>query len=95
MLLARALDQSAQYWLNLQATYDLKIAAAAIARQISAGKAYRIGGITAWTLIHLLSCPTCRLFWSVVDSAGMGPIHKPAHREPYVVPLPGQVAGRW
>ena len=27
LLLARALDQSAQYWLNLQATYDLKVPA--------------------------------------------------------------------
>ncbi len=35
LLLARAFDQSAQYWLNLQAAYDLKIAAAAIARQLA------------------------------------------------------------
>jgi len=27
LLLARALDQSAQYWLNLQAAYDLKVPA--------------------------------------------------------------------
>lgn len=35
LLLARAFDQSAQYWLNLQAAYDLKIAAAAIARHLA------------------------------------------------------------
>jgi addiction module HigA family antidote len=36
LLFGRAFDQSPQYWLNLQATYDLKIAEAAIGRQLKA-----------------------------------------------------------
>jgi addiction module HigA family antidote len=36
LLFGRALGQSPQYWLNLQATYDLKAAEAAIGRQLQA-----------------------------------------------------------
>ena len=36
LLFGRAFGQSPQYWLNLQATYDLKIAEAAIGRQLKA-----------------------------------------------------------
>ena len=34
LLFGRAFGQSPQYWLNLQATYDLKIAEAAMGRQL-------------------------------------------------------------
>ena len=34
LLFGRALGQSPQYWLNLQMTYDLKIAEAAIGKQL-------------------------------------------------------------
>ncbi|CAG0928384.1 Antitoxin HigA [Thermoflexales bacterium] len=34
LLFGRALDQSPQYWLNLQAAYDLKAAEAAIHKQL-------------------------------------------------------------
>jgi antitoxin HigA-1 len=34
LLLGRALGQSPQYWLNLQAAYDLKAAEAAISKQL-------------------------------------------------------------
>jgi antitoxin HigA-1 len=34
LLLGRALGQSPQYWLNLQASYDLKVAEAAISKQL-------------------------------------------------------------
>lgn len=36
LLFGRALGQSPQYWLNLQAAYDLKIAEAAIGEQLQA-----------------------------------------------------------
>jgi addiction module HigA family antidote len=36
LLFGRALSQSAQYWLNLQATYDLKIAERQIRAQLRA-----------------------------------------------------------
>lgn len=36
LLFGRALDQSPQYWLNLQATYDLKTAERSIGKQLSA-----------------------------------------------------------
>jgi addiction module HigA family antidote len=36
LLFGRALGQSPQYWLNLQAAYDLKIAEAAIGQQLQA-----------------------------------------------------------
>ena len=36
LLFGRAFGQSPQYWLNLQATYDLKIAEAAMGRQLKA-----------------------------------------------------------
>ncbi len=36
LLFGRALGQSPQYWLNLQAAYDLKIAEAAIGKQLLA-----------------------------------------------------------
>ena len=36
LLFGRAFGQSPQYWLNLQATYDLKTAEAAIGRQLRA-----------------------------------------------------------
>ena len=36
LLFGRALGQSPQYWLNLQATYDLKETEAAISRQLLA-----------------------------------------------------------
>ena len=34
LLFARAFDQSPEYWLNLQATYDLRLAQSAIAKQL-------------------------------------------------------------
>ena len=34
LLIGRALDQSPQYWLNLQTAYDLKIAAASLGEQL-------------------------------------------------------------
>ncbi|MCZ6633275.1 MAG: HigA family addiction module antitoxin [bacterium] len=34
LLFGQALGQSPQYWLNLQATYDLKIAEAALGKQL-------------------------------------------------------------
>ncbi len=34
LLFGRAFDQSAQYWLNLQASYDLKIAATAMGKRL-------------------------------------------------------------
>ena len=34
LLLARAFGQSAEYWLNLQSAYDLKIAEAAIGKRL-------------------------------------------------------------
>jgi len=36
LLFGRAFGQSPQYWLNLQATYDLKITEAAMGRQLKA-----------------------------------------------------------
>ena len=36
LLFGRAFGQSPQYWLNLQATYDLKTAEAAMGRQLQA-----------------------------------------------------------
>lgn len=36
LLFGRALGQSPQYWLNLQTAYDLKIAAAAMSKQLKA-----------------------------------------------------------
>ena len=36
LLFARALGQSPQYWLNLQADYDLKTAEAAMGKQLRA-----------------------------------------------------------
>ena len=36
LLFGRALGQSPQYWLNLQTTYDLKIAGATMSRQLKA-----------------------------------------------------------
>jgi plasmid maintenance system antidote protein VapI len=36
LLFGRAFGQSPQYWLNLQATYDLKTAEAAMDRQLKA-----------------------------------------------------------
>jgi antitoxin HigA-1 len=36
LLFGRAFDQSPQYWLNLQADYDLKTAEKAMSRQLSA-----------------------------------------------------------
>jgi len=36
LLFGRALGQSAQYWLNLQATYDLKTAQQSIGKRLSA-----------------------------------------------------------
>lgn len=36
LLFGRALDQSPQYWLNLQADYDLKTAEASIGRRLLA-----------------------------------------------------------
>jgi addiction module HigA family antidote len=36
LLFGRALGQSPQYWLNLQATYDLKLAAKAMGSRLSA-----------------------------------------------------------
>lgn len=36
LLFGRAFGQSPQYWLNLQATYDLKTAEAAMGRQLKA-----------------------------------------------------------
>ena len=36
LLFGRALDQSPQYWLNLQAAYDLKAAEATIHKQLQA-----------------------------------------------------------
>jgi plasmid maintenance system antidote protein VapI len=36
LLFGRALGQSPQYWLNLQAAYDLKMAEAAIGSQLQA-----------------------------------------------------------
>ncbi len=36
LLFGRAFGQSPQYWLNLQATYDLKIAETTIGRQLKA-----------------------------------------------------------
>ena len=36
LLFGRAFGQSPQYWLNLQATYDLKLAERAIASQLKA-----------------------------------------------------------
>ena len=36
LLFGRALGQSPQYWLNLQATYDLKMAEVAISKQLLA-----------------------------------------------------------
>ncbi len=35
LLLGRAFGQSPQYWLNLQASYDLKIAEAAIGKRLT------------------------------------------------------------
>jgi plasmid maintenance system antidote protein VapI len=35
LLFGRAFDQSPQYWLNLQASYDLKTAAAIIGEQLA------------------------------------------------------------
>jgi len=34
LLIGRALDQSPQYWLNLQTAYDLKIAEASLVKQL-------------------------------------------------------------
>lgn len=34
LLIGRALDQSPQYWLNLQTAYDLKIAEASLGKQL-------------------------------------------------------------
>lgn len=34
LLIGRALDQSPQYWLNLQTAYDLKIAEASLGEQL-------------------------------------------------------------
>jgi addiction module HigA family antidote len=39
LLFARAFDQSPQYWLNLQAAYDLKAAEAAIGKQLRSVRA--------------------------------------------------------
>ena len=36
LLFGRAFDQSPQYWLNLQASYDLKTAEAAIGKRLAA-----------------------------------------------------------
>ena len=36
LLIGRALGQSAQYWLNLQTSYDLKIAEAAMKKSLKA-----------------------------------------------------------
>jgi len=36
LLFGRALGQSPQYWLNLQTAYDLKIAGAAMSKQLKA-----------------------------------------------------------
>ena len=36
LLFGRAFDQSPQYWLNLQTSYDLKIAEAAIGKRLAA-----------------------------------------------------------
>jgi len=36
LLFGRAFNQSPQYWLNLQANYDLKIAKASIGKRLSA-----------------------------------------------------------
>ena len=36
LLFSRALGQSPQYWLNLQAAYDLKTAEAAMGKQLTA-----------------------------------------------------------
>jgi len=36
LLIGRALDQSPQYWLNLQTTYDLKIAEATLGELLNA-----------------------------------------------------------
>jgi len=36
LLLGRAFDQSPQYWLNLQAAYDLRAAEAALGRRLRA-----------------------------------------------------------
>lgn len=35
LLFGRAFDQSPQYWLNLQATYDLKTAEVSLGKQLS------------------------------------------------------------
>lgn len=35
LLFGRAFDQSPQYWLNLQASYDLKIAKASIGKRLA------------------------------------------------------------
>ncbi len=37
LLFGRAFNQSPQYWLNLQAAYDLKTAEAAMVKQLKAG----------------------------------------------------------
>ncbi len=39
LLFGRAFDQSPQYWLNLQAAYDLKTAEAAIGKQLRSVRA--------------------------------------------------------
>ena len=36
LLFARAFEQSPQYWLNLQAAYDLKVTEAAMGKQLKA-----------------------------------------------------------
>lgn len=36
LLFARAFDQSPQYWLNLQASYDLKMAETSIGKRLAA-----------------------------------------------------------
>jgi addiction module HigA family antidote len=41
LLFSKALGQSPQYWLNLQATYDLKVAEKLISRQLKAVSALK------------------------------------------------------
>mgnify|MGYP003393419071 CR=1 FL=1 len=44
LLFGRAFDQSPQYWLNLQASYDLKTVELAMGKRLAAVRPYAAGG---------------------------------------------------